>query len=431
MNKKLLAVAVAGVLAAPTAALAQSSVTISGLFKLSLENLNVGNYSSARASGSNNSYNRMADDSSRIIFNVVEDLGGGLQAIGQLDTRFKPDDQGSAPGVPSNSQNVGGAIASGNSHVGLRSKTWGRIFFGRQDVHYGARESELTNKATLRADSISILSYSAAGQAIGGMANATRTPNIIHYTTPNWGGFTLIAAYSTNGLGTDSDLGNNGRKGFAWNINPQFQNNQWTVGYTGWGAKADPNTTNGSFAATAAACSAPGSLPTVGVAPCLTPATTPFTQRADRVYGSFRWTGLMVGLVWDRSQWENFSATGASGVKQSKRDAWSIPAQYVWGPHNIMGHYTWALDDKATSSGSSFAACNTAGNCATKARMWAIAYAYDMSKRTSAAITYTQIRNDANAAYNFFTTTSLGDASGNIVAGEDPKIWALTLRHAF
>ena len=39
MNKKLLVVAVAGALAAPGVALAQSSVTISGIFKASLENI--------------------------------------------------------------------------------------------------------------------------------------------------------------------------------------------------------------------------------------------------------------------------------------------------------------------------------------------------------------------------------------------------------
>src|SRR3954466_10577020 len=42
MKKKLLAVAVAGALAAPGLALAQSSVTISGIFKMSLDNVRIG-----------------------------------------------------------------------------------------------------------------------------------------------------------------------------------------------------------------------------------------------------------------------------------------------------------------------------------------------------------------------------------------------------
>ena len=44
----------------------------------------------------------------------------------------------------------------------------------------------------------------------------------------------------------------------------------------------------------------------------------------------------------------------------------------------------------------------------TKATMIAIAYVYDLSKRTSVGITYAQIDNDAAAKYNFFTGTSLG-----------------------
>jgi predicted porin len=49
MNKKLLAVAVAGALAAPVAALAQSSVTISGNFKVSWESLKISGMTAAGA----------------------------------------------------------------------------------------------------------------------------------------------------------------------------------------------------------------------------------------------------------------------------------------------------------------------------------------------------------------------------------------------
>ena len=164
MKSKLLPVAVAGALAAPGLALAQSSVTISGFFKVSLENLRIGSPGAARA-GLNTTENRMADDFSRILFNVVEDLGGGLQAVGQADLR-----------MPMASGNI--VAMSGNTHVGLRSASLGRVIVGRQDVHYLATESDLTALAgDLRADSVSLLAFMANGVAI---ANASRTPNIIH-----------------------------------------------------------------------------------------------------------------------------------------------------------------------------------------------------------------------------------------------------------
>src|SRR5204863_6334901 len=114
MNKKLLAVAVAGALSAPVVAFAQSSVTISGNIKMSMQQYKLSNAAAARA-GQNTSQSLVHDDSSRIIFNMTEDLGAGLQAIAQIDWRVVPDTHVNAAGIPQD--NVGG-----NSHVGLRSK---------------------------------------------------------------------------------------------------------------------------------------------------------------------------------------------------------------------------------------------------------------------------------------------------------------------
>jgi predicted porin len=149
MNKKLMAVAVAGALAAPGLAFAQaSSVTISGFFKVGLENINYSNSVSTRL---NSSQNRVVDNSSRIIFNSVEDLGNGLSAIGQLDVRFDPSQASTAP--------TSNPIGSGNSYVGLRSTSWGTLTTGRWDLHYGKGPSEMTRGAgALEASDCSITS---------------------------------------------------------------------------------------------------------------------------------------------------------------------------------------------------------------------------------------------------------------------------------
>ena len=66
--------------------------------------------------------------------------------------------------------------------------------------------------------------------------------------------------------------------------------------------------------------------------------------------------------------------------------------------------------------------------------MWAFAYVYDLSKRTSAGVTYAKIRNSAGAAYNFFTnanTGAFGSVNAAPAAGEDPRLIAFTVRHAF
>jgi len=393
MKKKLLAVAVAGALAAPGLALAQSSVTISGIFKASIENMRIGSPTAARA-GLNTTETRLADDSSRIIFNVVEDLGGGLQAIGQADMRW--------------SLGAGALAGTGNTHVGLRSASLGRIFFGRQDVHYGNTESSLTALAgDLRGDSISLLAFMRDGTTA--IANATRTPNIIHYTSPNFGGFTAIVGYSTgSGPAGQADLASTIRRGSAWTFNPNYAASNFQVGYSYWNQKGD---TGGNTLASG-------------------------DQRGDKLYGSFSMAGFKVGLAWDKSRVRASTAnavgiagvtgTGgivggafASGTTIGDRTAWSIPISYTMGNNQFHFHYTKARDDKATAAQDG-------------AKMVALSYQYTLSKRTSVGVTYAKIRNDVGAAYNFFTTASLGNSANALAnAGEDPRFIAATIRHAF
>src|SRR3990172_10403049 len=80
MNKKLMAVAVAGALAAPAAVLAQASnVQIYGKLNLGLDNYSATG-STAGAAGDFKSRYRVYDSSSRLGFRGTENLGGGLNA---------------------------------------------------------------------------------------------------------------------------------------------------------------------------------------------------------------------------------------------------------------------------------------------------------------------------------------------------------------
>jgi len=387
MKKKLLAAAVAGAFALPGAALAQSSVTISGFFKQSFEG-----YKLANSAKSNASVSGLSDDSSRIIFNVVEDLGGGLRAIAQLDIRFKPDDvQGAAAAV-------GGTIPSGNTWVGLQSPQWGRLVVGRLDLHYGNTESTIEAKTSLRGSSVSLLAHARGETSTGvqpagaiAIAGATRTQNVIHYMTPNWGGFTLAAAYSSNPTGADADMGSGMRKGNAWQLHPMYTGPNWRIGYSWWRSKPDDTPRGG------------------------TPPVFANDQRGDRLHGHYRWGTFQLGFAWDKSKVRNH----VTGAQLSDRTAWSIPASYTWGPHEVHAHYTRARDDKATPG------------VADGAKMFAIGYAYNLSKRTSVGVSYARINNDTGAAYNFFTAATLGLANAAIAGGEDPRLWAVTLRHAF
>jgi len=280
----------------------------------------------------------------------------------------------------------------------LRSRQWGRIFVGRNELHHFNNESELAPRGgTLRASSLGILSFAGGGGTA--IAAAGRTSNVIHYTTPNWGGLTLIVAHSTapGANSQEADTGSDTRKGRAWNLHPNFEFANGQVGYSFWDAKFDAPT-----AATAAAQLASAD------------------QRGHRLYGSYGWRGFKVGLAWDKSTLEAAASADALlpvGRKIGDRTAWSIPASYTWGAHAIHGHYTKARDDKAMAAPDG-------------AKMWATAYIYSFTNETSGAITLTKLTNDASAFYNLFTNVSV---AGGLATrpGEDTRLWALTLVHRF
>ena len=409
MNKKLMAVAVAGALAVPGVAFAQaSSVTISGIFKVGLESLNYSN-TPAGVTRLNSSQMRVVDNSSRIIFNVTEDLGNSLSAVAQLDVRFAPDQASQVQ--------TSNPIGSGNTWVGLSSTKWGRVTMGRHDLHYGIQSDDTAAKAgALQASAISVFDY-INGTAI---ANGTRTQNVVRYDLPSMNGFNAVIAWSANPVGsseldmlnttaaigqqsitpgaipgsaaigaplTAATVPSNGRKGDGWNINPSYANGPFKIGYSYWRAKPDA------------------------------PVATTNDQRGDTVYGHYQFGGFKIGLGWNRSKLEN----STTGTKAFERDAWSVPMSYVWGPHNVVGHYTVARN-----------ADNAAGTISNSgAKMFSIAYVYDLSKRTSVGLTFSELKNDTNASYNFFTTASLGSTDAVTVAGERARLLQASIKHAF
>lgn len=367
MNKKLLALAVASVLAAPATALAQ--VTISGVFKVGIDQYKISN--TARTGNTNEM--RITDNSSRIIFSVTEDLGGGLAAIGQWDVRSAMDS--------------GSAMAtSGNTWVGLRSSSWGSLTLGRHDLHYGKQPDDTAAKAgALMAAAVSLMDFVGGGGTA--IAVTSRTANVVKWDSPSWGGFTLTAAYgmagsvaATGAAANEGDLGG-AEKGNMWNLNPAFTASNWQIGASLYHSAQE---------------------------------ATGAEQEGQVVYGYMRFGGWKIGAAYNSS-----SVSNAAGADTSDRNAWTIPASFTTGAHNFYVHYTKADDDDIMPGDES-------------AKMWAFAYVYDLSKRTSMGVTVTKLDNGPQAAYNFFTNTgALGSTNSTLTAGEDGQLIAFTVRHAF
>ena len=352
--------------ALPGQAVAESSVTITGFFKVSYEYVKLGDYSGT----GHNSEDRVVDDLSRIYFRVVEDLGGGLQAIGQVEWRLN---------IPAGQDGANGA-----DWVGLKSKRFGTLTFGRNDLHYNQTPSTIISKGTLRAWNTSIVANAGGGGTT--IAFGTRTPNTVYYETPKWGDFDLIAAYSTNpnpGAPGEADIGSTTRRGYAVNVAPRYMTKDWGIVYSYWNAKRD---------------------------------ASPVHQRADRVWGYVMVFGVRVGALYDKSK----ILDDSTGATTSNRYAWSIPLSYQSGRHNFWLEYSEAQNDKATA-------------VADGAKMWAAGYAYDFSKLTSLGLTYAKLTNEPGGFYNMWNSSATqgGNPTGAVLPGEDPRMIGVTIRHAF
>lgn len=294
MRNPVLAAATAAILAAPTPALAQSTVTISGYLKMATEHLKLG-----QSAKSPSGETRVVDEASRILFNVVEDLGGGLQAIGQADLRVTLDS--------------GALAASGNNHVGLRSKSLGTLTLGRWDLHYILTPSEISAKAgSYKAQNIALLAFAGGGGTA--VAVNSRSASTVRYDSPRWGGFALAAAYSANAGAAEADIGSGARKGRAWNLMPTYTAASWQAGWSHWNSKPD--------------------------------AFVGADERADRLWGYYLWGGFKLGLALDRSRLR----TGATGATTSDRTAWALPLRYATGRHSFYLEFSKARDDRATAA---------------------------------------------------------------------------------
>ena len=191
MQKKLIALAVAGLLSAP--AFAQSNVTIYGTVDYGFTSLgshavpytysydaqndmilaNPGTRPKAR-SGIDSGISK----NNRLGFRGSEDLGNGLKAVFVLETGLQGDgqhDHGLFNGV------------TRQAYAGLAGG-FGTVAFGRQYTpqHLFTAAVDPFGKQGL-------------GNAGNIMMQDTRLSNLVAYISPNWGGFSFVAGWTWNG----------------------------------------------------------------------------------------------------------------------------------------------------------------------------------------------------------------------------------------
>jgi len=368
MNKKVMALAVAGALAAPVAALAQT--TIYGQF-----NVEYGFYSPGNSAGTNlpqNDADAFNSGASRIGFRGEEKLGGGMAAWYQCESDVRFLDETTALG----------SLCDRNSAVGLKGG-FGNLFFGTWDspLKTASGVSRITNEGGwLGTQGVLLTDFS------------NRNKQTINYGTPNMGGFSASAQVSNTRAAMDTPDTNSAVKGRVMALGGQYAGGPFVVVAALEQRKKITATLSGSGADA--------------------------TDEAWLVGATYRFGPFKLGLTFDSISLDD--GLGVAG-SQIDRDAWALAGTYTTGPHVITLGYTMA-DDLDISGG--IDGSGTGGN------QIVVSYNYYLSKRTNVGVGYSKVDNDTNnlggntALYNL-------DNRAPICNGCSSDVISFNLTHVF
>jgi predicted porin len=388
MNKTLIAMAVAGVMAAPMAAMADA--TVYGKINVSIDSGDTGGDDVGANKGSGLFFQ---SNSGRVGVKGSEDLGGGLSAIWQFE---------------SNASFGSGSTAFGgrNSWVGLKGG-WGQFRAGKHDTPFKdvGRWFDLFGDAV--GDSRNIIEYAwgrvgqvvlpAAGASLGledvGVTNWDSRPNnVVAYVSPTFGGgFNFAAAYVIDDA-TDNAS--------AISANLKWKSGDFLVGL---GYESQDN------------------------APIV-------IGGVDQAGTGGSATGMRVGFQWSpgafklNAFYQTTSDNG--GLDGVDFDAMGFGAAYTMGKNVLKAQY--------------YMTDNSFGIDQTDANTIAVGWDYNFSKRTQGYIAYATTSND-EFAYNCadagghggevcgqgLSVTSGGAITGTATAGQDPSVISVGMIHKF
>jgi predicted porin len=397
MQKKLLAIAVAGAFAPAIAQAQTSTVQVYGNLYYEYTWMDQG----TRSNGPGVNVDMMQTPGSEIGFKGEEKLGGGLSAWFQC---------ASTADMRGQSQE---GWCSRNSAVGLKG-AFGNIFMGNWDTPFkrAAGINRIVNETG--AFGASFLLTGGATTVNGGQTPglfSRRQNNMVTYDSPNFGGFQVMAAVNATTASSAQTSGNATAKPRLWSLAGTYRNGPLNVALAYEQHK--------DFAPGTANSSDPYS-PTVG--------GRSGTDKAWVLGAGYQLGTVRLGAMYIDRKYETPNSTDL------KVSSWNLAADWKFaGPHGLRAGYTRANDTKnsfgtaaapLTIAGSGSTIVGNGGTGGTGASLWQIHYVNTLSKRTEATIGYARLDNKNNARY------TLGGLSSNS-AGNDQHVWGLSLRHRF
>jgi len=378
MNKKLLAVAVAGAFIAPAAFADSSAVTIYGNVGMSIDRVDGGSGTTNTAE----SRTRVSSNNSYIGFKGTEDLGNGLSAIWQLESAYAFDNQ--TRNDTTNTDSVG-AIGSRNTFGGLSSKTLGTLTLGNQESPMKTSIAKLDQFGNTIADYRGLIGPN------------TRIESSILYVTPNFSGFDAKIGYGArNEAGNDNGAGQ--KNPSYWSGNVSYNNGPIFAAIAYENEKAVTVSTT------------VGSVPTVDT-----------KQTTTRLGFGYSFGAGKVGVGYNTTKLHN-NLTSAS----TKVNGWLLSGSFNVSKAVILkAQYQHDSDTKGNATSSE------------GAKQWTIGADYLLSKRTKLYALYTVLNNDTNSSRALGKNgTVLGSNTGiatvsAAAAGQDPKALSIGMVHSF
>ena len=388
MNKKLVAVAIAGLLAAPLAQAQTANVTLYGRINIDMEFVH-----GRLANNTNPTVYRVTSNSSRFGLRGTESLGGGLNAIFQIENgSIRP------------TTGDGGNLAGRDSFVGL-SGGWGTFKMGRYLAPYDDIHGIFGNDNTASTSILSTASVWAqgfAGQPVNGGFD-DRLQQSIRYDRPSYAASSsrrnsrptaARAARPTRprrrATATTSRMALFYRNGpFVGGVAYEYHHNQR-------GTSMLPLS---DWAFSVAAKWQFSSFNIAGVYEKMeyeVPNGTAAQSRQEQPEAQSS------GPLTPRSTSAPTGRSSCSGARRGRHAAAPSTRRQpvVITPTAVIGAY-------ARTSRASPAWPRATTRAPTQ---WEVSYSYDLSKRTRIYAGYVKINNDANASYNFNINAYPGNA---------------------
>jgi predicted porin len=376
MNKKLVAVAVAGVLASPLVAQAQTAnVTLYGRLNLDYELINGKQTPDAFGNQANPNVSRLSANSTRVGIRGTESLGGGLNAIFQIESGVRGD------------TNDANGWSSRETFVGLQGP-WGTFKMGNFLMPYDDVHPIFGNVPTYTSSILSTASLWANNS--GGVSKQAgsfdaRLGNSVRYDSPVWAGFNFSTQLSmrdssgTAGGGNFGDHVEEVRHAYVWGLGGFYSAGPIQIGaaYESNRKVRGPN----------------------------------LNDWAATIAGSYNFGVVRPAIVYQRLDYDTPSGSLTNNL-------WGVTLTAPVGPGAV--YFAWLQAGKGGGSSEQGERVNalTRGT-ETASDQWEISYTYPLSKRTQVYAGYVKINNDRNAAYTFninaYTVNTTCTGTGSVI----------------